>query len=177
MGQRFVFISSRRSKRFEFVQDLFEMKVALLGGTVSGVFTARKLAEGKGVSVDLFRNLFDPARSIHTPHPLCEYQSASFLVRKNATQELQDEVLSWVKSGAAVNTPDFIAGRVGTDGEFKRFDDSAGSRYRPRGGFMAMLDKQMASLPASISLRSEQLSKMEKTDGGEWLLHDLRGKQ
>eukprot|EP00440_Ansanella_granifera_P044186 gb/GFBE01047886.1/.p1 GENE.gb/GFBE01047886.1/~~gb/GFBE01047886.1/.p1 ORF type:complete len:777 (+),score=137.28 gb/GFBE01047886.1/:1-2331(+) len=153
------------------------MRVALLGGTVSGIFTAKRLAERGGPSVDLFRNLFDPARSIHTPHPLCEYQSASFLLREDASPEFRDEVAEWLAAGLVEEVPEFVAGRMNHRGQFERFDDGLGVRYKPRGGFMAMLDRQMKSLPPSITARPEQLSKMDRSSSGEWFLLDVGGQR
>lgn len=46
--------------------------IAVIGGTASGIALARMLG-AHGRSVDVFASGFDPARSVHAAHPLCEY--------------------------------------------------------------------------------------------------------
>jgi len=81
------------------------MKIAICGGTISGVTLARILSSNTLVqppttatsttatpitgtsvvqSIDLFRCLHDPARS--KPHPLCEYEPLSFVMPSFSTK-------------------------------------------------------------------------------------------
>lgn len=149
------------------------MRVAVLGGTISGTVAARHLAQ-KGLRVDLFRNLNDPKRSISNVHPLCEYQTATFVLPEDAPREFAEEVEHWLKAGLIQEAPDFRFVRLGAEGE-ARGVAAPGRRFLPRGGCFALLDALISELPASVTVMAEQLVHMCK-DAGQWWLRDRSGK-
>lgn len=153
------------------------IRVAVLGGTLSGTTAARKLA-AQGHEVELFRNLFDPARSIHKPHPICEYQAATFVLRQDAPREFVDEVHGWARAGLVEEAQDFRVGRTDESGRFEPMSQEEGSiRYRPTGGFLALVDALCKQLQRTCTIRSPQLAKMAWEDSsGGWMLEDIQGK-
>jgi len=149
-------------------------KVAVLGGTVSGLVASRRLIAA-GRQVDHFAMLLDPARSIHTPHALCEYTSDTFVLAKDAPAEFTAEVREWVRSGAVTEaTREFTLLRY--DAARRRSIQTrlpkGCRRYRPVGGSLALIDDQLRSLPG-LNLQSVQLTSMERDDNGAWWLRDL----
>eukprot|EP00746_Dinoflagellata_sp_MGD_P006786 gnl/MRDRNA2_/MRDRNA2_113372_c0_seq1.p1 gnl/MRDRNA2_/MRDRNA2_113372_c0~~gnl/MRDRNA2_/MRDRNA2_113372_c0_seq1.p1 ORF type:complete len:778 (+),score=133.31 gnl/MRDRNA2_/MRDRNA2_113372_c0_seq1:66-2399(+) len=148
------------------------MHIAVLGGTISGTIAARQLGKN-GVRVDLFRNLNDPKRNISNAHPLCEYQTATFVLRDDAPPEFAEEVKDWLHRGLVEEVPDFWFGHINKQGNAKKVH-TPGKRYRPKGGFFALLDSMMAYLPDHVDVKTEQLVKMVRRSG-KWLLRDRHG--
>lgn len=161
-------------------------RVAVLGGTLSGQALARRLAEKEKVGklkIELFRNLFDPARSIHTPHALCEYQAATFVLRPDMPEEFTDEVRGWEKQNLVEKAPDFRVGHANSRGEIRpvletKGEEGAAIRYRAKRGFLGLVDDLIKRLPKSVQIRPEQLGKMYAPEkpGAGWWLEDIQGK-
>jgi len=147
------------------------MKVAICGGTLSGVTLARLLSSSPEQqpsttttpieSIDLFRCLHDPARS--KPHPLCEYEPLSFSLSDNVDPRVDDEVDRWMDKGF-VHLCDGNGGggkgpKMGVYDSSRNnggnsfhlddeYDDDGGDhpirrRYQPRRGFFTLLDELM----------------------------------
>jgi predicted NAD/FAD-dependent oxidoreductase len=135
---------------------------------------AKQLALG-GIRVDLFRNLNDPKRAISNAHPLCEYQSASFVLRSDAPSEFTREVQAWLHRGLLQEAdPSFWSGQLDAQGQARRAD-IPGVRFLPLGGFFAFLDSLMGDLlEHRVSVRKEQLVRMSRRSG-KWILHDRHG--
>ena len=147
-------------------------KVAVLGGTIAGVLAAQELA-GAGLAVDVFSRLFDPARSIHTPHPFCEYQAATFTLREDDPAEFAAAVRQWQAWGLVDPAPGFRASAVGPDGRARPLAVD-GVRYRPRGGFFALLEGLLQRLPGTVRVCPAQLCTMHR-EAGAWRLRDVAG--
>jgi hypothetical protein len=156
------------------------IKVAILGASVSAVALRERLCElvpssGFQVEVTMFKHVFDPARSIHEQHPFCEYQTGTFLVdHANAdesflkwldtcrTEELIDPVTDKmaflnVETGSQGTTPE----GVGKTKPASSGSDGLVVRYRPRGGFLRLVE-HLAKRTTGPSMPSDQ--REHKTD-------------
>lgn len=119
---------------------------------MSSLFFARELKhllqgaadEGLAVELCLFPAMFDPARNIYTPHPICEYSSSSFWAAAGAAggraaalqKELEERYLApWLKRGLVEEDPD-----DGSGAGPKAFRATDGGLFR----LMASMEKDLA---------------------------------
>jgi len=145
------------------------MQVAVLGGTLSGVVAARRLSES-GARVHLFRNLNDPKRNINSLHPICEYQSSTFVLRSDAPREFSEEVGHWQHSGLVEPAPNFQSVHIDAQGNVQHMEPK-GRRFSPHGGFFALLDSLIEQLAGSVDVKAQQLEWMSRDKSGKWWLH------
>jgi len=146
------------------------MKIAICGGTLSGVTLARLLSSNSEPStssiesIDLYGCLHDPARA--KPHPLCEYEPLSFSLSSNVDSRVEDEVDRWIgkgfvrlcgsdggeRKGPKMGVYDSSRNIGGNSLYMDDYDDGnvdhpIRRRYQPRRGFFTLLDELMQDFP------------------------------
>eukprot|EP00450_Noctiluca_scintillans_P004605 CAMPEP_0194495690 /NCGR_PEP_ID=MMETSP0253-20130528/13201_1 /TAXON_ID=2966 /ORGANISM="Noctiluca scintillans" /LENGTH=773 /DNA_ID=CAMNT_0039336983 /DNA_START=50 /DNA_END=2371 /DNA_ORIENTATION=- len=146
------------------------MVVAILGGTLSGVALAKKLA-AQGHHVHMFRNVNDPKRSISSLHAICEYQTATFVVQADSREDFKSEVREWIDLGLVEDAASFRSATMSPDGkiEQKSLPHSC-QRIRPIGGFFALLDSLVQRLPETVKVEAHQIERLSKAEN-TWTLY------
>mmetsp|Transcript_93611 Transcript_93611/g.274179 ORF Transcript_93611/g.274179 Transcript_93611/m.274179 type:complete len:148 (-) Transcript_93611:9-452(-) len=144
-------------------------RVAVLGGALSGLECARRLAES-GHEVHLFRRLHDPSRSFRDLHPIYEFSPASLAIPSNAPL-LNGAVECWLRDGIVMTDDKHVLAKciVETDGQMELLVKESIRRVRPvHGGFFDLLDDIVRMLSPGVSDRSEIVTSLRRGASGSW---------
>ena len=149
------------------------MKIAICGGTLSGLTLSRLLGTRTTHSIDLHSALNDPARPIHRPHPLCEYGSLSFPIRDDAISSIQEEINLWNKRGHInIQSPERLQIFNAVTTSFQDLPSEGVTRFQPNSGFFKLIQSLKKELPSSVKIQEEQLAGMAKKIDG-WHLQTI----
>lgn len=144
-------------------------RVAVLGGALSGLECARRLAES-GHEVHLFRRLHDPSRSFRDLHPIYEFSPASIAIPDNAPL-LNGAVERWLRDGIVVTDDKHVLAKciVEKNGHVELLIEESTRRVRPAcGGFFDLLEDIVRTLSPGVSDRSEIVTSLRRGASGSW---------
>ena len=161
----------RDSSTAQSAHDVSLQRIAVLGRTLSSLFFVRELKErlaNKAIAVEiaLFPAMFDPARSIYTPHAICEFTSSQFWATSGDSHENDRLAALEVAFAERYLHPWLKHGRVtenekGTDG-----DGSPPSFSANKGGMFQLLldfEQELLGKDSGVSVVSHsnlQLTQM-----------------